>query len=133
MLCLARERPARERLGLDVARVPDELDQGRLEPVEDRAHLRRLHAGLEVVQEHVVRVVGGWEAREVAQLQLEDAVEPGAEGGVVGRGAGCDPGVVGLCGGVGDLGCELGRHAGRLVPVAPRDPDEACVQVVVRQ
>ena len=72
--------PPRERLGRDVAGVPDELDQRRLEPVEDRAHLGGLHAGLEVVQKHVVRLVGRWEAREVAQLELEDAVEPGTEG-----------------------------------------------------
>ena len=119
--------------GSCVAPGRDELDQLGLEPVEDRAHLRRLHAGLEVVQEDVVRVVRRWEAVEVALLELEDAVEPRTEGGVVGCGAGRDPDVMRLRGDVSDLRGELGRDARRLVPVAARDADQARVQVVVGQ
>ena len=45
-----------------------ERDEHLLEAVEDRAHLRRLHAGLVVVEQRVVQLVGRREAVDVAML-----------------------------------------------------------------
>ena len=113
--CASREYgPLENGSGRRRGAARDELAQRRLEPVEHGAHLVGLHAGLEVVEEHVVRVVGRREAGDVAVLELERAVEPRTEAREVVLGAGLRPGVDRLGGEHGHLGRELGRH-----PAAP--------------
>ena len=57
----------------------DERDLLLLEPVEDLAHLCRLHPRLEVVQEHVVRLVVVVEALDVAPAKVEVVPQCGQE------------------------------------------------------
>ena len=59
--------------------VGDERHLLLLEPVEDLAHLCRLHPGLEVVQEHVVRLVVVVEALDVAAAEVEVVPQRGQE------------------------------------------------------
>ena len=66
-----------------LGRSRDQRHELLLEPVEDDPHLGRRRSRLEVVEQDVVRIVGGLEARDVLALQLELPVEPRAEGGVV--------------------------------------------------
>ena len=120
-----RERPAHEcrLLGRpDLCRQPDQLG---LDPVEHRACLGRRHAGLVVVEEDVVLLRGGLEAVEVAAAELEVPVEPGRERRVVALRPGSRPRLLGVGRDACDLGGQLGRDTAGLVPVAPRDPDQA--------
>ena len=88
------------------------------------AHLGRLHPRLEVVEEHVVRLVVALEALDVAALQLDGALEVGEEECEVVVLACLRPDVVRLGGGAGHLGGELGGDAAHLVVVAARRPDQ---------
>jgi hypothetical protein len=94
--------------------------------------LGRLHPGLEVVEEDVVRLVVALEAVDVAALQLHRALQVGEEEGVVVLLARLRPDVVRLGGRAGHLGRELRRHAAGLLPVAARGADQrGLVGVVV--
>src|SRR5439155_8478359 len=72
-LCLQIERPLQERV-VDLACLGDLADhrhQLLFELVEDLPHLRRLHVRLEVVEEHVVRLVGRIERSEEHTSELQ--------------------------------------------------------------
>ncbi len=116
-----------ERLRLLGRALCYELAEGRPEAVEDAAHLARLHSLLEVVEQRVVRVVGGREAGDVAVLLLERAVEPRPEGVEVVVSAGHRPCLDALGGELRHLGAEVGRDPAGLFPIALRHGDEAGV------
>ena len=82
---------------------------------------------LEVVQQHVVGIVGRREAVDVPVLELERAVEPRAEALVVVVGPRLRPRIDALGRELRQVGRELGRHATRLLPVASGDCDQARV------
>ena len=113
------------------ADLGDQRHQLGLQVVEDLAHLGGLHPRLVVVEEDVVRLVVAFEALDIAALQLDRALEVGEEEGVVVLGSRLRPHVVGVGGGAGHLGRELGGHAMRLLPVASRRADQARVVRVV--
>ncbi len=102
----------------------DERDELLLEPVEDAAHLRRLHPALVVVEQDVVLLVCLGEELDVAAAELEVALEERAEGRVVVRRLRLAPRHEALRARLDDLGAELGRHARRLLVVLARDPDQ---------
>ena len=134
VLVLRRDRPGPLHEGvvaLDGADLRDQRHELGLQLVEDLAHLDRLHPRLVVVEEDVVRLVVALEAVDVAALQLDRALEMGEEERVVVLGARLRPDVVGVRGGAGHLGCQLGGNAVRLLPVAARRPDQARVVGVV--
>ena len=80
LLRLDRPGAVHERVvAVDRADVGDQRNELRLQVVEDLPHLGRLHPGLEVVEEHVVRLVVALEALDVAALQLDRALEVGEE------------------------------------------------------
>ena len=70
----------------------DQRDQLGLQLVEDRSHLGRLHALVEVVEQHVVVVLRLREARDVFALKLHVAPQIGQEDREVGLLPGFDPG-----------------------------------------
>ena len=99
----------------------------RAQPVEHATNLVGVHALLEVVEQDVVRIVGRGKALDVAMLDLESAVEPGAERGEVVVCACVRPGLDALGRELRHLGLELGGDASRFLPVAPGDGDQAGV------
>ena len=113
------------------ADLGDQRHELGLQVVEDLAHLGGLHARLVVVEESVVGLVVALEAVDVAALQVDRALEHGAEELVVVLGPRLRPHVVGLDGGAGHLGSQLGGDAARLLPVAARRADQARVVRVV--
>ena len=130
LLAVLRERACTE---VD-ARIGRRGDQGNelfLEAGEDGADFLRRRPGLVIVEEHVVRVARRVEAGDVLALQLEMPVEPRAERGVVVVGPRDDPRLHALRGRLRQLGGEVGGNAARLVPVTPRDPDQARVVRVI--
>src|SRR6185503_19566067 len=50
----------------------NELDLSRTQLREDGFHVRGLHRRLEVIEQYVVRMLGGWEKRDVASSQRDD-------------------------------------------------------------
>ena len=127
VLQLAGVGPLEERLRFVVGRRGDEVAQRRLQPVEHRAHLVGAHSSLEVVEEDVVRVAGRREAVDVAVLELERPVEPGAEAREVVLGPRRRPGVHSFRGELRQLGRQQGRDAAGFLPVTARDCDQAGV------
>ena len=114
VLGVHRPRAGHERIvAVDGADLGDQGHELGLEVVEDRPHLGRLHPGLEVVEQGVVRLVVAFEALDVAPLQLDRLLEVRKEVGVVGLLARLGPDVVRLGGGPRDLGRQLGRDAAR--------------------
>ena len=130
-LRLGREVAVEERR-VDLRRRRHELGERRAQHGEDLLHLGRQHPGLVVVEERRVRAVGPLEALDVAPLQLDVRPQIGEERREVARAAGLDPRVVAAGGLQRHLGAELGRHAARLLPVAPGHAYEAAVVGVVR-
>ena len=103
-----------------------------LEPVEHGAHLGRLHARLEVVQQHVVRLVVVVEALDVAAAELEVLAQRRDELLEVGLLSRLHPDGHRQRAGARDLALQLRRHAPRLLPVAADEPDQARLVRVVR-
>ena len=118
-------------VALDGADLGDQRHELGLQVVEDLAHLRGLHARLVVVEESVVGLVVALEAVDVAALEVDRALEHGAEELVVVLRPRLRPHVVALDGGAGHLGSQVGGDAARLLPVAARRADQARVVRVV--
>ncbi len=118
-------------VAVDRAVLGDQRHELGFELVEDAPHLRRLHPRLVVVEQDVVRLVVVLEALDVAALQLDGALELGEEEREVVVRARLRPDVMGLGGGARHLGGQLGRHAPRLLPVAPGRADQARLVGVV--
>ena len=96
----------------------DELDQRVAQRLEQRPQLGGRQAGLEVVEQQVVGVLDGLEARDVAVAQLDVAGERVAEQREVRRRARLLPGLLAQRVGVAHLGGELRGHADRLLVIA---------------
>ena len=80
VLRVDRPRAVHERVvAVDRADLGDQRHELGLQLLEDLAHLGRLHARLEVVEEGVVGLVVALEALDVAALQLDRALELGPE------------------------------------------------------
>ena len=132
LLPFERERDAADRTLPLLADCRDERYLLLLDPVEDRPHLGRLHPWLEVVEEHVVRIVVVVEALDVAAAEIEVVAQRGEKLREVLLLPGLHP--HGHCerGGSRHLGAQLGRNPARLLPVATDDSDQAgLVRVVV--
>ena len=110
----------------------DQRDLLFLEPLEDGAHLGRLHAGLEVVEQDVVGLVVVVEALDVLAAQVEVVAERGQELREVRVLSRLDPHGHRERGGARHLTAQLGRHAACLLPVAADEPDQARLVRVVR-
>ncbi len=108
----------------------------RLKPVPQRREhgleLARAHAGLVVVQQHVVGVLVGREALHVLTGELDVPLQVGEEGGEVRCLAGLHPRLLAPRGRAGQLGAERGGHAARLVDVAAGNAHQARVVGVRR-
>jgi hypothetical protein len=113
-----------------LAETGDERNELSLQLVEQRAHLRRLHARLEVVEQHVVGAVETVEAVDVALGELEVVRQIRGERREVGLLPRRNPGLLPERGRAGDLGGELGRDAACLVVVATGDANQAGVVAV---
>ena len=85
-----------ERVVGRLARGRDDRCQLGAQHVEDRGHLGRLHAGLVLVEERVVRRFAWLHVLRPAQRDVVDTAEGGEEDAVVGGFARLEPGGVGL-------------------------------------
>ena len=133
-LSLLGERAAAEAAAVVCrAHLGDQRHEHLLEAVEDGRTSARRRPRLEVVEEVVVRVGRRLEAGDVLLLELELPIEPGAERGVVVGGPCGDPGFHRLRRGLRQPRREIGGNPACLLPVSPRDADQACVVGVVRQ
>ncbi len=130
LLLLVRVVVTEERC-VDPRRVLHELGQHRADGSEHLRDLGRQHVRLEVVEERRVGRVLPLEAFDVASLELEVPFERGQELPEVVRRARLDPDLVAERGRADHLRPQLGRNATLLLPVAPRDADEAGVVGVV--
>ena len=132
-LLLRRDREVALEEGVvrGLARLAHDRRQLRTEHVEDRLHLGRLHPGLVLVEEDVVRRVARLHVLRPAQRDVVDALERRPEDGEVVRLARLEPGDVRLAGLARPVGFELGRNPARLLPVAAGDADQARVVGVV--
>jgi len=119
--------------GVDLGGGADEIGQRRAQRGEHLAYLGGRHPGLVVVEQCRVRQVGRLEALDVAALQLDVPAQVRQEGGKVVVPPRLDPRVMPAGRGTGHLDPELGRDTAGLLPVAPRDADQARVVGVVRQ
>ena len=128
----AREARVVDRVG--VGDRPDHRQERCLEPVEDHLDLDRLHAGLVVVEDDVVRVAVVVEAGDVLAAQLEVPLEVREHEREVLLLARAQPALVAVRAGARQLGAQLGRDADGLLVVAPADPDEGGLErlLVVR-
>ena len=134
LLGFEREADAAERPLTFGAGGRDERHLLLLELVEDLTHLRRLHPGLEVVQEHVVGLVVVVEALDVAAAEVEVVPQGRQELREVGLLARLHPDGHRERGGAAHLGAQLGGHPASLLPVAADDADQAgLVRVVVER
>ena len=106
----------------------DERDQPVAQGAEHALGLARRQAGLEVVEQRVVRAFGLREAGDPALAKLDVAPQVGQEDGEVLLLAGAQPRLVTGRGGVHELGDELGGDAPRLVEVAPGDAQHVLVE-----
>jgi hypothetical protein len=114
-----------------LACLADDLDQLGPEDVEDGLHLGGRHSRLVLVQERVVRGVARLHQLRPAERDVVHALQGGQEDGEVVGLAGLEPRAVRLSGLTRPGGRKLGGHAACLLPVAPRDADEAGVIGVV--
>ena len=99
----------------------DQRDELLLDLVEDPPYLGRLHPLLVVVEEHVVRLIPGVEALDVLEPQVEVPLERGQERAEVRRLLRLCPHLHPVRAGARHLRAQVGRHAHRLLVVAPRD------------
>ena len=132
LLPLDREARAADRAFSLCAGGGDQRNLLFLQPIEDGAHLGRLHAGLEVVEQDVVRLVVVVEALDVLAAQVEVVAEGGQELREVRVLPRLDPHGHRERGGARHLAAQLGRHAACLLPVAADEPDQARLVRVVR-
>ena len=116
-----------EERGIDLGCVANELGQRGPQGREHLAHLGRRHPGLVVVQQCRVGQVGGLEALDVAALELDVLAQVRQERGEIVVPPRLHPGVVAARRCPRHLDAELRRHAARLLPVAPRDANQARV------
>ena len=132
LLTLDREADAAERtLSLGAGRR-SQRDLLLLDPVEHGSHLGRLHAGLEVVEQHVVRLVVVVEALDVPPTEVEVGAQGRQELREVRVLSRLDPDGHRERRGARHLAAQLGGHAARLLPVATDEPDQARLVRVVR-
>ena len=122
-----------EERGVDEGCSADELGERGPKNGEHLAHVRRRHARLVVVEQRRVGRVRRLEARDVAAFELDVRAQVGQERGEVVVSASLDPGVMATRRGPCHLDPELGRDPARLLPVSPRDADQARIVGVVRQ
>ena len=129
-LRLAREPATQARVvdGLGLLDRAQPREQRSLQRVEDRDDLVRLHPRLVVVEDDVVRIAVGLEAGDVPPAQLEIALEVRQHDRVVLLLARAEPALVSERAGARHLGAQLRGHADRLLVVAARDADEACLE-----
>ena len=132
-LLLRRDREVafEERVVGGLARVAHDRGQLRAEHVEDGLDLGRRHPRLVLVEEGVVGRVALLHVLGPATRDVVDALQRGPEDGEVVRLARLEPGDVCLAALACPVGCELGRDAACLLPVAAGDADEARVVGVV--
>ena len=102
----------------------DDGHEGIAQLGEERAELGGREAGLEVVEQRVVRMLVALEAGDVAVPQLDLAGEGVAEPPEVVRGARLLPCLLAERVGLRDLRGQLGGDADRFLEVAPRPVDE---------
>ena len=127
-LFLSRKVAVHERLiHVVVAELDDQRGELGLQLVEDLSYFGRRGLRLEVVEQDVVRLVDVVEALDVAETELDVALEDRQERLEVRVGLRFDPDRPRFSRGASHLCAELGRHAKRLVVVAADDPNEACV------
>ncbi len=107
-----------------VAGLAQERDELVAQALQQRAQLGGRETGLEVVEQHVVRVGVALEARDVGVAQIDVAGERVAERREVVRRARLEPGLLALDLGAREVGGERGRHAHRLLEVAAQPADE---------
>ena len=107
--------------------LADEVDERVAELGEQWLELGGGELGLEVVEQQVVGVLDGLEAGDVAVAELDVALQRVAEEAEVRGRARLLPGLLAQRVGVADLGGELGRHAHRLLVVAPHGGEQADV------
>ena len=100
---------------------------------EDLADLGRAHAGLVVLEQHVVGVVVGCEALDVLAAELHGALEPRPERREVGLLAGLHPHLVGVRSRLDEPRREICRDATGAVKVAQPHADQRSVVGVVRE
>ena len=125
-LLVLRER-AGERavvVAVELPRLGDERHELFLHPIEDDANLRRLHAALVVVEQHVVGLVGLGEQLDVAAAQLHVVLEVRAERLEVVRRARQAPRHEALGAGLDDLRPQVGRDPHGLLEVLAGDADQ---------
>ena len=101
----------------------DQRDLSRSQPAENGLDFHRLHDGLEIVEQRVVRMIRRREECDVFPLQIDDLLEMRSKNGKVGSGARFPPGVVGRRRDLGLAGHEIRGDAARLGVVARRDRD----------
>ena len=133
LLGLDREVALEERVVRRLARLAHDRGQLRPEHVEDRLHLGRRHPGLVLVEEGVVGRVARLHVLGPAERDVVHALQRRQEDREVVRLARLEPGDVRLAALARPGGRELGGHAPRLLPVAPRDADQARVVGVVAE
>ncbi len=126
-----REVAFEERVVGRLAGVTHDRDELGTEHVEDGLHLGRSHSRLVLVEEGVVRRFARLHQLRPAQRDVVDALECGQEDREVVRLPGGEPRLVCLRALACPGGREVGRNPPRLLPVAPRDPDQARVVGVV--
>ena len=105
----------------------DHRHQLRLQLVEQPRDLGALHARLVVVEQHVVGALEALEAVHVAAGKLEVPLQVGDERFEVRVRARRDPRLLTERGGPRHLGCQLGRHAHRLLATPRSDGHQAGV------
>ncbi len=131
-LGVGREVPVQERR-VDLGRRGDDLGERGPQDGEDLPHLRRQHPRLVVVEQRRVRAVRPFEALDVAALEVDVRAQVGEERREVARPTRLDPGVMTASRRASHLLAKGRRNAPGLLPVAPRDPDEAALVRVVLQ
>ena len=109
----------------------DERHLLRLQPVEHDPHLGRRHAALEVVEQHVVRLVVAVEAVDVAPPQVQVGAQVRQEAREVRLGPCLRPHGQRQRRRPRHVRPELRGHLSRLLPVAPRHADQARLVGVV--
>ena len=110
-----------------IAKVGDQLHELGLDLGEDARHLRRLHLRLEVVEQHVVRLVLRAEALDIAVPQLDVALHQRQEEVEVRGRLRLEPPGADFGRRPRHLRAQLDRHLHRLLVVAPGDADERAV------
>ena len=117
---------------VDVGRRGRERHEAVAQAPQRLAHLGRGHAGLVVVEQRVVGVLGLRGARAVASAQLDVALQVRGEGREVVGLACLHPGATRGHPGARHLGHELAGDATGLVVVAPGDAHDVGLELVAR-